>query len=310
MLIDGTVSSMDHLFYLLSDPMLIVEIDESRWTIRDVNQAFVTITGFKKTDLMMLDPSTIISAQENRLSFKEAVAQLADKDSFTSQLECKLVTKTSTPADIHMSSRKFQLGDRMAYIIICKDLRESKWIDKYIMHNKIMVSLIVDDRYTIMSFKHYYSPVQQPSSTYLNKSIFELISEHERSKLKQVFEYAKNNRTAESVDFLLKFGDRCYSADAVIQPFFNGNRSFKSFAVLLTSLHINNHEEDPSYKLRMLMLSKNISVTSLAQSTLISLTTISKIRNGKIKKPQRLTAELIAGKLGVRPEMIWSSFKR
>lgn len=80
--------------------------------------------------------------------------------------------------------------------------------------------------------------------------------------------------------------------------------------IMLTELNQQAQEEDPSYKLRMLMLSKNISATSLSRSTLISLTTISKIRNGKIKKPQRLTAELIAGELGVKPEAIWSSFKQ
>ncbi|WP_054023320.1 helix-turn-helix domain-containing protein [Bacillus sp. FJAT-28004] len=301
---------MNQLFYLLSDPMLIVEWDESRWSIRDVNQAFADFSGFKKSDLILLDPSTIISTHETSLSFDEAVHQLADEQAFSPLLECKLVTKSSTPADVRMSCRKLQLEDRTVYVIICKDLREAKWIDEYILHHKIMISTVVNERYNIMSFKHYYAPVQQPSSSYLNKSIFELVPDHERNKIKRVLEYAKNNRTAESVDFHLKFGDRCYNADAVIQPFYNGNRTLKNFVIILTSLHMNNQDEDPSYKLRMLMLSKNISVTSLAQSTLISLTTISKIRNGKIKKPQRLTAELIAGELGVRPEMIWSSYKR
>jgi DNA-binding Xre family transcriptional regulator len=301
---------MNHLFYLLSDPMLIVESDEARWSIRDVNQAFTAFSGFKKSDLLQLDPSTIITVQEAGLPFEKAVCQLADEHAFSPLLECKLVTKMSTPADVHMSCRMLQLGERKVYVIICKDLREAKWIDEYIMHNKIMASLVVNERYSIMSLKHYYAPVQQHSYSYVNRSLFDLVADHERSKLKRVFEYAKNNRTAESIDFQLMLGDRYYSTDAVIQPFYNGNRSFKSFVVILTSLHLNNQEEDPSYKLRMLMLSKNISVTSLAQSTLISLTTISKIRNGKIKKPQRLTAELIAGELGVRPETIWSCFKR
>jgi DNA-binding Xre family transcriptional regulator len=301
---------MNHLFYLLSDPMLIVESDESLWSIRDVNQAFTAFSGFKKSDLITLDPSTIITTEDSGIAFEEAVIQLAEENAISPLLECKLITKASTPADVRMSCRKLQEADRIVYVIICKDLRESKWIDQYITQNKIMVSLIANDRYTILSLKHYYAPVQQPSSSYVNQSIFDLVAEHERGKLKRIFEYAKNNRTPETADFQLKLGDRYYSADAVIQPFYNGNRSFKNFVVILTSLHLNNQEEDPSYKLRMLMLSKNISVTSLAQSTLISLTTISKIRNGKIKKPQRLTAELIAGELGVRPETIWSSYKR
>lgn len=301
---------MNHLFYLLSDPMLIVDADETRWSIRDVNQAFTAFSGFKKSDLMLLDPSAIISTQDTGLTFEEAVFQLSEEHAFSPLLACKLITKMSTPADVRMSCRRLQLGERTVYVIICKDLREAKWIDEYIMHHKIMMSLILNESYSIINLKHYYAPVQQPPSSYMNKSILDLIADHERSKLKRSFEYAKNNRTTESIDFQLKLGDRYYSTDAVIQPFYNGNRSFKNFVVILTSLNINNQEEDPSYKLRMLMLSKNISVTSLAQSTLISLTTISKIRNGKIKKPQRLTAELIAEELGVRPETIWGSFKR
>lgn len=62
---------------------------------------------------------------------------------------------------------------------------------------------------------------------------------------------------------------------------------------------------DASYKLRLLMLERSISVTRLAELTQISLTTISNIRNGKIKKPQRLTAQLIADELGVSPSDIW-----
>jgi DNA-binding Xre family transcriptional regulator len=304
------VSSVNPLFYLLSDPMLIVENDESRWFIRDVNQAFSTFSGFKQSDLTQLDPSTIISPKEADLSFTEAVNQLADEHALSPALECKLVTKASSPAAVRVSCRKLQTGDPTMYVIICKDLREAKWIDEYIVHNKIMMSAIVNERYNIMTLKHYYAPVPQPASSYLNLSILDLVAEQERIKLKRIFEYAKHNRTEEAIDFQLKLGDHYYHADAVIQPFYNGNRSFKNFVVILTSLLMNTQEEDPSYKLRMLMLSKNISVTSLAQSTLISLTTISKIRNGKIKKPQRLTAELIAGELGVKPESIWSSFKR
>ncbi|WP_138755284.1 helix-turn-helix domain-containing protein [Paenibacillus sinopodophylli] len=301
---------MNHLFYLLSDPMLIVECDESRWSISDVNQAFVVFSGFKKSDLMLLDPSLIISTDEHTLSFDRVIHLLSDESACSPTLECKLITKASVPADIRMTCRKLQIGERTVYVLICKDMREAKWVDEYITHKKIMVSSIINERYSIMSLKHYYAPVQQPSSSYVNKSIFELVADHDQSKLKRALEYAKNNRTEEAVDFQLQLGDRHYSSEAVIQPFYNGNRSFKNFVVILTSLHVNNQDEDPSYKLRMLMLSKNISVTSLAQSTLISLTTISKIRNGKIKKPQRLTAELIAGELGVRPETIWSSFKR
>lgn len=300
---------MNHLFYLLSDPMLIVEFDQSRWNIRDVNKAFSIFSGFKKSDLIQLDPSTLIMTLEAEISFLETINRLSDEQSISPVLECSLITKASTPADVRMSCRKLVQGDQALYVIILKDIREEKWIDEYITHHKIMASSILNERFNIMALKHYYAPIQQPASSYINHSILDLVAEQDQSKLKRVLDFAKNNRTAECVDFHLSFGDRYYNTEALIQPFYNGNRSFKAFVLILTNLHLNTQEEDPSYKLRMLMLSKNISVTSLAQSTLISLTTISKIRNGKIKKPQRLTAELIAGELGVRPESIWSSFK-
>lgn len=301
---------MNHLFYLLSDPMLIVESGESRWYIRDVNQAFAAFSGFKKSDLLLLDPAAIISAPESGLCFAGMLRQLSDDQSFTPSLECRLVTKFSTPAAVQLACRKLQAAEQASYVLICKDLRETKWIDEYALNHKIMIACTINERFGIQSFKHYYAPVGQPASAYTNKPIFELVPEQERNKLKRALEHARSNLTTESLSFQLKLGDRFYNADAVIQPFYNGNRSFKSFALILQNMQINAQEDDPSYKLRMLMLSKNISVTSLAQSTLISLTTISKIRNGKIKKPQRLTAELIAGELGVRPEAIWSSFKR
>lgn len=301
---------MNHLFYLLSDPMLIIEIKESRLHIRDVNQAFTTFSGFIKSDLLHLDPSTLISIAETGQTFYNAIHMLSEDETASPSMECALVTKLSAPAPIRLTSRKLQQDGRTFYVLICKDLRETKWIDDYIVNNKIMISAIVDERYAIKTLKHYYAPVQQPASSYVNNSIFEMIPEHDRGAVKRIFEYAKNNRTTEKADFLLKLGDRSYSASALVQPFYNGNRSFKNFVIILMDMQLSTLEEDPSYKLRMLMLSKNVSVTSLAQSTLISLTTISKIRNGKIKKPQRLTAELIAGELGVRPETIWSNFKR
>jgi len=301
---------MNHLFYSLSDPMLIIEADESRWFIRDVNQAFVTLSGFKQSVLSQLDASSIISTGKAGVSFAEAVNKLANDQTPDASLECELVTKASMPATVSISCRMFQLEQQTMYVVICKDLREANWIDEFIVNNKVMISATVDERFIVSSFKHYYAPVQQSASAYAHKSFFDLVSEQEHSKLKQLLDGVKNNRNEAKASFQLKLGDEIYYADAIIKPFYYGNRSFKNFLIAITNLQLNAQEDDPSFKLRMLMLSKNISATSLAQSTLISLTTISKIRTGKIKKPQRLTAELIAGELGVRPETIWSSFKR
>nr|WP_281378797.1 helix-turn-helix transcriptional regulator [Paenibacillus phyllosphaerae] len=55
-----------------------------------------------------------------------------------------------------------------------------------------------------------------------------------------------------------------------------------------------------------MMARRKISAQELSESTGISVQTISKLRNGKILKPQRLTAELLATVLGVKPQDIWA----
>ncbi|MCK9857260.1 helix-turn-helix domain-containing protein [Paenibacillus sp. ATY16] len=62
---------------------------------------------------------------------------------------------------------------------------------------------------------------------------------------------------------------------------------------------------DSSKRLKMWMAKRDISANQMAAATNISLQTISKLRNGHIQKPNRLTAELIAGELQVAVSDIW-----
>nr|WP_272898796.1 helix-turn-helix transcriptional regulator [Paenibacillus sp. MMS18-CY102] len=63
-------------------------------------------------------------------------------------------------------------------------------------------------------------------------------------------------------------------------------------------------------KLKIWMAKRDISTSQLSLSTGISIQTISKLRNGKITKPQRLTAELIASELRVEITDIWPEVGR
>lgn|GEM_PF-4931340 len=66
-----------------------------------------------------------------------------------------------------------------------------------------------------------------------------------------------------------------------------------------------NQVHDSAKRLKMWMAKRDISTNQLASITNISLQTISKLRNGHIKKPNRLTAELIAAELQVAVSDIW-----
>ncbi|MFC4776194.1 PAS domain-containing protein [Paenibacillus sp. GCM10023252] len=299
--------NVDNIFYLLADPMVVLEYDYMHWYIRDTNQAFLELTGYKKQELEATDPAGLF---RDGLSFEQIMNQLTDEEDSGMEFDWMIIAKSLTSVHVRLSYRKLQTESRTYYVLICKDLTMDRWIEDYAIDHKIAMAVRISEHYRISSLTRYYAPVRHHTSKFINLPALELVAEQDRKLLRRVMEYAKVNGTLEQVQFRLRYDSNEYITSAIVKPFYRGNRSFHSFAVILTDLSLNLQEEDPSYKLRMLMLSKNMSVTSLAQSTLISLTTISKIRNGKIKKPQRLTAELIAGELGVKPESIWSSFKR
>ncbi|QQE81612.1 helix-turn-helix transcriptional regulator [Alicyclobacillus sp. SO9] len=62
---------------------------------------------------------------------------------------------------------------------------------------------------------------------------------------------------------------------------------------------------DPAARLRVLMAERDFTVKELSYSSGVSRATISALRNGHVKRPNRETAELLADALGVRLNSIW-----
>ncbi|GGG62934.1 helix-turn-helix domain-containing protein [Paenibacillus radicis (ex Gao et al. 2016)] len=297
---------MYNIFYMLDDPMMIVEFEHNRWYVRDVNDAFTLLTGYKNNELSDIDPDSLL---KDGLPFHHLMTLLTEEEG-DSSFEWELIARLTAPIPVKLTCRKLQEDSLTGYIVSCKDLSEPNWIDDFAQENQIVMTLSVSEQYRIMDAKRYYTPLKQRTSSLVNQCMFDFVAEDSVKPLRRVMDNARKNGIEEQMELRMSINDKTYLASALIKPFYYGNKTFRSFSIIITELNLHAQDEDSSYKLRMLMLNKNISATSLAQSTLISLTTISKIRNGKIKKPQRLTAELIAGELGVKPESIWSSFKR
>ncbi|WP_338554823.1 helix-turn-helix domain-containing protein [Paenibacillus sp. KS-LC4] len=296
---------MHTIFYQLADPMMIVEYDFNRWYIRDINKAFTGLSGYRKHELLEVNPEDFVKDSQ---PFGQLMAKLIEDDQLT--FDCELTTRSTMTAIVRLSCRKFQMEEQTYYMLVCKDVSAERWGDEFAVDHKIMMAIGISEQFRIFSLKRYFAPLAQGSASFLNRSIFDLVAEEHRAPLRRIMERVKSIGKIEHLELHMQLGDGKDTAKALIKPFYSGNKAFHSYLIMLTELNRQAQEEDPSYKLRMLMLSKNISATSLSRSTLISLTTISKIRNGKIKKPQRLTAELIASELGVKPEAIWSSFKQ
>ncbi|GLX69137.1 helix-turn-helix domain-containing protein [Paenibacillus glycanilyticus] len=82
------------------------------------------------------------------------------------------------------------------------------------------------------------------------------------------------------------------------------------YALHEDSLTVINHVSEPAKRLKMWMAKRDLSANQLSAATHISLQTISKLRNGHIAKPNRLTAELIAGELQVAVSDIWPEVRK
>ncbi|MDT9726504.1 XRE family transcriptional regulator [Xylanibacillus composti] len=58
--------------------------------------------------------------------------------------------------------------------------------------------------------------------------------------------------------------------------------------------------------LRMLMAERDINTTELSDKSGVSVTTISNLRNGRIRQPKKSTLEAVARALGVDSEVLES----
>jgi DNA-binding Xre family transcriptional regulator len=172
---------------------------------------------------------------------------------------------------------------------------------------KVLLSGIVSPDFNIDRFVHSSPDLMHYQLQGENSSAFEFIHEDDRERIMIIVERSVTRNQAETVTLRTKMLVNVFQLDitATFCPFFNGDGSLKHYGFVVTDMQPVSGEVDSSVQLKVLMARANKSAQQLASDTGISLQTISKLRNGKISKPQRLTAELIAAELGVSPQEIW-----
>lgn len=297
---------MYDFFTFSPHPIIIVSNQHSKWLMKDINSAFLSLSGYRKEDLIGKSASILSHSSP----FCQVLARLAAlQENEDSELDCEISTRFGRCITVSLRLNRIQSDHNNLYALMVTDISEKRWIDDIILDQRIEASLLLTADGTIKSINRYYSPVRFNASRFLEGSAADFILENEKFKIYRFFEALKASQTEAELSFTLDlFGD-LFTSTIIAKPFYRSDGTLKCFAIVFTKLALIDPFEDPSFKLRLLMTEKKISVTQLAHTTDISLTTISKIRNGKIKKPQRITAELIAGKLGVVPGEIWSCFR-
>ncbi|EFM11169.1 transcriptional regulator, XRE family [Paenibacillus curdlanolyticus YK9] len=296
---------MYDVFTFCPDPIFIADASSDPIRIIDMNDAFSEWSGYRKHELLGTRPNSLFP--DDGADLFHRLAELADTKAASAN--CSFRSVRGMTLDVQIEVYRIGANEQPhLYAIVLHDVSEQRWIESVIREERAMGSIILDPDHTIRAMMSYITPVRYDSAQFLHQPALQFIHENDLRMVKRAMDYASANQTAQPCTFSIVLDNQSYVARAVILTFHHWHGALKSIAVVLQSLERQQEEVDSSFKLRVLMTAKNVSVTELARSTHISLTTISKIRNGKIKKPKRLTAELIAGELGVVPEEIWGSY--
>ncbi|MFB9325869.1 helix-turn-helix domain-containing protein [Paenibacillus aurantiacus] len=212
---------------------------------------------------------------------------------------------------IKLSCRKLDIALEAIWLLTAEDVSAAQWIERQSSAHPVLMSGIVEANYVISKLEKTspsaaLAPVQELD--YLQKSILSIIHPDEQARTIAAIQEAarsrkpgnltiRTKRLADAVDLEVRL---------VFQPFYDGSGELKQYAFVVMDLRPSTEPVDPAVKLKIVMARCNITALQLSETTGISVQTISKLRNGKIRKPQRLTAELIATELGVKPQEIWS----
>ncbi|MFX3633645.1 MAG: PAS domain S-box protein [Candidatus Pristimantibacillus sp.] len=291
------------IFQTLDQPMVVVRIIRDTAFILEANRAFCRLVGYSNEEIIGKAANDIISQyclKQDKLQF---------------QKETFLYTKRRrrTPVRIeHKPLDKAACGQDNLAIILVEDLSAHKWIAEQYERDKVLISGIVDSNYHIRYLKDFFAPLLfEPEKRLEDETILEFISETEFKRFEEAFLTSSKMKKMNHLKVKTKkLSGVELELTVTFTPLFDGFGTIKEYAFVIWDLNPINDSVDSSMKLKIWMAKRDMSANQLAAATHISIQTISKLRNGKIKKPQRLTAELIASELKVEVSEIWSEVRR
>ncbi|SEP11078.1 helix-turn-helix domain-containing protein [Paenibacillus sp. OV219] len=321
---------MVDMFANTANAILIIREQQNSRYIHDCTKSFCHVTGFKQEALI---GNKLMNMPE---SVTNELWPLIDRmcDMISDKLpEAHAEVDVTAPNNMHIFAelhvKPIRYANDSYYLLTFRDRSEHKWIDDLLVKQRVELSLVLTSAGSITSMRSYHEPIPFDRQTITMQPGQRFVAESDRERVRAILDTlrSRTDATAEPLMFKLQLFEDQYLAHALIRPFFYADGTFRCFAICILSVetlhqadekptknmtiameeYSQDEMNEPSFKLRLLMLKRNMTVTKLAEHTQISLTTISNIRNGKIKKPQRLTAHLIAEQLGVSPDEIWGS---
>ncbi|QHT59197.1 helix-turn-helix domain-containing protein [Paenibacillus lycopersici] len=291
------------VFQHLKTPLAVVVIDHDDDCRFDVaNKAFARLVGCSEDVLEGLPPERLFtewdrSALQSSNRHETTLLRHSDGDHPPRLLlTCEALADTK--------------GD--AFLLTAEDISANSWIDRLCETQKVLIAGILNERYAIeRMFKYYPTPVFDNYRFPVGEPLDAYLDDDERERLISVLELTSRQARTHQIAVRTKALNDGVQLDLnmMYRPFCHTDGSLKHIAFIVSDIRSAADSEsnaaDSSVTLKVLMARSYMSAQQLSAATGISMQTISKLRNGKINKPQRQTALLIAQALKVAPQDIW-----
>lgn len=229
--------------------------------------------------------------------------------------EVTIATRSSEALTVRIEqiplSNDHKSNKKRAFIIV-QDLTANLWINKQLEKGKVILGGIIDKHLHIRFLRDMMtSLLLEPDHSPNDISLLQFLAEHERQHVLSIMEAISNTTQEQNITLhTSKLSGVQLELELTITPILNGYNQSNEFAFVIWDLRPIDAETDSAMKLKIWMAKRDISTGQLSIATGISQQTISKLRNGKIEKPQRLTAELIASELQVDVHDIWPVIRK
>ncbi|RIX54148.1 XRE family transcriptional regulator [Paenibacillus nanensis] len=292
------------IFQLLEQPMLILKQRNHELLIEDANVAFMEMTGHSLTHLKSRDGRELAKRFKLDLTKRVLKSEILIRTKARTKLKVR-VEQMPLPKDPN--------DEWTRALLIAEDLTAYNWIEEQHEKGSVLMSGIMDKHMHVRFLRHSTAPrLFEPDVTLEDETLLHFIAESEHGRIKQLLREAAQQQQERSVT--LQTGKQSgvqLELELTFFPIRNGFGRCNEMAFVIWDIKpAGEHADDPSVKLKIWMAKREMTAGQLAEATGISLQTISKLRNGKIKKPQRLTAELIASELGIDTRDIWPSLRK
>ncbi|WP_058300956.1 helix-turn-helix domain-containing protein [Gorillibacterium timonense] len=301
-------SDHDQLIALLKEPAAVCEARGNTWELVSGNRYLAELFGCRRTEFLSekhgFHPADFLGRPE------ETIERLLNKESMVT--EAVLPNKSGGVLQLEIRPSLLEGAEKRRILLLVNDIGHVKWLqsellrgcDLVLASGTLLPGLLVE---TVDVYEE-----EDPSYKKLKpgSSLLEYLSVLDRTLLHDTLTLLKKRgKSGESKEIVIhskKMRSKVYRVRCCVAPFFTGAGKLSRFGFVLNRLAAFEQREDPSLRLKLLMTEKGISATELSRLTGLSMTTISKLRNGKIRTPRRLTAELIAAELGVKTVEIWA----